>query len=366
MGAALESLARWDEGLKRILGRVLHGHTIATLAAISLAMVWAGSCRGLDLGARWPGRACVASVRRRLERLLANGRLRPGVVFDTLVAVLGERMRGRRLVLILDESDRDDRLRSLQLLAAVRGRARPLWCVAYRPHEPPTRMPKLIDRVLLRVARQLGDDVAVTLLVDRGLAWPSVVRTCRKISWHFVMRLQGQTRVRLTSTSSSSSSCDPIISAVDLFDGRRPLTRLDDVGIFAKAGFIDRLSLTIAWEKGCKSPWLLVSDTPAGYEAVRRYCRRMWCEQTFRDEKSCGLRWRDSRVNDPAHATRLLLVIALCVWLCLLIGRQVEQHGLRRRFDPHRRRRLSLFRLGRLYLQRLAVTDPTRILNLTL
>jgi hypothetical protein len=325
-----------------------------SLAALSLAMAWAGSCRGLDLGGRWPGRACVASLRRRLERLLANGRLDPGVAFDALCAMLGRQHRGGRLVLILDESDRDDRLRSLQLLAAMRGRALPLWAIAYRPHEPPMRMPELIDTVLRRVAGQLDGGVRITLLADRGLAWPSVVRTCRELRWHFVMRLQGQTRVRLSERV--------IVRAADLWDGRRPLTRIDDVAVFAKAGFIEHLSLTIAWESGCKSPWLLVSDTPAGYEAVRKYCRRMWCEQTFRDEKSFGLRWRDSRVDDPVHATRLLLLIALCIWLCLLCGRAVIRRGLRRQFDPHRQRRLSHFRLGLLYLHRLVAETSAKLI----
>lgn len=59
------------------------------------------------------------------------------------------------------------------------------------------------------------------------------------------------------------------------------------------------------------------------------------------------------------HATNRLLLIALCVWLCLLIGRHVERAGLRHLFDPHRKRRLSLFRLGRLYLQRFAANPTT-------
>jgi hypothetical protein len=129
--------------LKGLLGAAVHGHLADALAGLSFAMSLARSCHSLAVGCALPGAAaCPASVRRRLERrlerLLANGRLDvTTAVYARLCAALGERRRGRRMVLIVDETDRDERLRSLRVLAACRRRCLPLLGVAYRPDDPP-------------------------------------------------------------------------------------------------------------------------------------------------------------------------------------------------------------------------------------
>jgi hypothetical protein len=76
----------------------------------------------------------------------------------------------------------------------------------------------------------------------------------------------------------------------------------------------------------------------------------MWCEQSFRDQKSSGLNWRASRVNDPSHATRLLLIMALSMWLCLLVGMGLVRRGWRRYIESRNQRMYSYFKLGLLWL----------------
>ena len=44
-----------------------------------------------------------------------------------------------------------------------------------------------------------------------------------------------------------------------------------------------------------------------GYE----YARRNWQEQSFRDLKSGGWHWGDSRVRSPQHVANLLVLLAL-------------------------------------------------------
>ena len=55
-----------------------------------------------------------------------------------------------------------------------------------------------------------------------------------------------------------------------------------------------------------------------------------WTEELFKDEKTSGLRWEESKVKDPAHAARLVLLIALATHLALALGSRVIQAGLRR------------------------------------
>jgi hypothetical protein len=93
-------------------------------------------------------------------------------------------------------------------------------------------------------------------------------------------------------------------------------------------------------------PGLLVTDQSACVGRWRQYARRMWIEEAFRDEKSQGFQWQTSRVNDPRHVQRLLIVMALAILLTLSLGTWLIKRGRRRRYDPRRHRRLSVFQIG--------------------
>jgi hypothetical protein len=344
--SAKDSLTQWRAGLERMIGPFIHVPILNALAAISLAMTLARSCRSLEVASHMSG-ATPASARRRLERLLANDHLDVMAIYAPLNAALGRSRCGRRLTLILDESDRDTSLRSLQILAAIKRRCLPLLALAYPSDRPPMPMGQLVLKQLEQVHQWLAPyDLKITLLADRGLAWPSLVRLCRRLGWHYVLRLQGSTHWRDNVREGTVKS---------LLSGRRQIKDVqvlkDDVHLFKKAGWIDHCCITAVHHRGCKSAWFLLSDLPAGYARVQRYCVRMWCEESFRDQKSSGIRWRDSRVNDLAHATRLLLLIALALWLCLLCGLAVVRNGWRRRLDCHRNRLLSYFKIGLFWLQ---------------
>jgi hypothetical protein len=90
----------------------------------------------------------------------------------------------------------------------------------------------------------------------------------------------------------------------------------------------------------------LVSDRPDGGRLFGRYAKRVWTEELFRAEKSQGFHWSESHVTDPAHAARLVLVIALATYLALALGSRVIQAGLRRFLESTRQRMLSLFTIG--------------------
>jgi len=347
--SATESLRAWTRFLNRDVLADLHGHVVNALAAMSFAVAVAGHCQSGRVACGVPlGRATPASVRRRWERLLGNARLAPDAVFARLCRSLAAAWGGcgREVVIIVDETDRDARLRSLRVCVGYRRRALPLLSLAYRPDAPPRPLPELLVRQLGRVRRWLGGAVEVTLLADRGLAWPQVVRACQRWGWHYVLRAQKGTRVRL-----SGSDRDRALG--DLAPRRRGGRPFVGRGrVFKGEGWIDGVSVTAVWERRCKEPWLLLGDRPGGYARCRQYARRMWCEQSFRDEKAQGFHWDASRVDDPRRATRLLVLLALATLLCVATGVRVVKRGLRRTLDAHRARRwLSYFQLGLRWLR---------------
>jgi hypothetical protein len=333
---------QWTASVKGLLGS-LHGHTSNALSCFSFAMCLAGHCHSGKLAAAAVSDAKPASSQRRWERLLANSRLNAQGTITALAESLLRNWSGRTLLLVLDETPNGSDLRCMRLGVAYRKRLLSLAAVCYPTDQPPLPMPKLICKMLRKVAGLMPPGVQVTLLCDRGLAWPVVMDCTRKLGWDHVVRLQRSTRVTLTDGSVVAAG-DLVRQAGQRWSGR--------VQIFKKAGWRDA-RLSVIWDPRSEEPWILAarSGGPGGLRAAQAYCKRNWCEQTFRDEKSSGFRWEDSQVTDPQRALRVVLVIVLATLLSISLGTWLLKTGRRRDLDPHTRRRLSIFQLGLRWLK---------------
>ena len=333
---ALSMLRDWRRQVQNDLLPELHGHQSKAMADLSFAMTLARHCQSGKVAVAAPGEARPASVKRRLERFVANDRVEPEETWSQLARAFLRSCTGGPVVLILDETPNHNDLRCMKVTVAYRHRALPLGCVCYALGDQPEPMPAMVVGLLRRVATCLPEGAAVTLLADRGLAWPQIVDVCRELGWHYVLRLLSQTRVR----TPDGREC----SAAEL--APRPGTCWrGEAEVFKKAGW--RAAAVAACRlPDCDGPWLLVSDRDDGPRLFRRYAKRVWTEELFRDEKSSGFHWGDSHVTDPAHAARLVLLIALATYLALAVGSQVIRAGLRRFLESTRQRMLSLFTIG--------------------
>lgn len=329
-------LYAWRRRVREDLLPGLHGHQRKALADLSFALAEARHCHSGRLAAAAVGSATPAAARRRLERLLANPRLDPDAAWRSLAGAALAGWAGPRLVLILDETPNHNDLRCLKLTLAYRKRALPLFAVCYAPGRQGGPMPRVVPALLRRAAACLPEGAEVTLLADRGLAWPAVVDACAALGWHYVLRLLGPTRVRTADGRERS--------AAEL--APRPGASWRGVAeVYKKSGW-RAAAVAACWPAGAEGPWLLVSDRDDGPRLFARYAKRTWAEESFRDEKSSGFRWGESRVRDPAHAARLVLLMALAMHLALGLGSRAVRAGLRRLVDTARRRKLSYFQIG--------------------
>lgn len=114
--------------------------------------------------------------------------------------------------------------------------------------------------------------------------------------------------------------------------------------MFKKAGWRGA-EVVAVWERTADEPWLLVTDQSVRVRHCRVYAGRMGVEESFRDDKSGAFEWERSQVNDPTHAGRLLLLLALAMVLAASLGGQAIKSGRRWVVDPHRRR-LSWVQIG--------------------
>jgi Transposase DDE domain len=326
---------QWRDCVGRQLLPRAHGHQAKALADGSFALALARDCRARPMAPCVPTRATPASSGRRLERLLANPRLDVPALQQDLASAVLQNWKGGTVLLILDETPKANELRSMAIRVGYRQRALPLVSSCYRPDEPPEALPRLVRRLLGRVHQCLPPGCKPVLLADRGLAWPTSVDWCQRHHWHYVLRLQGQTNVRLQDGR--------ICTARQLVS--RPGQRwLGKAEVFKKAGWRSA-NVAAVWRRGCSEPWLLVTDERAGLRHCGVYARRMWTEESFRDDKSSGFGWNDSQVNDPVHAARLLLLMALAMVLAASVGSEPLSDRHWSKLEP-RPDRLSIFQRG--------------------
>jgi hypothetical protein len=332
------------QGWHEELGRLLVGMSVwqqRALALFSLGMAAAQDCRLARVATVVPGLATVPSTTRRFERLLANPHLDVRHARAAIGAAVLAQVGSSTVWLALDETPQGHtpsgaRLLTLALRLIYRERAIPFAWVCYRPGAAPAPLPGLIDALLAEVAALLPPGTRVVLLTDRGLSWPSLVDQCRRLGWSFLLRVQRQTRVQTPDGHTRAIG--------DL--APRPGTRWQGTGCaFKDAGWRD-VNVVAVWRRGTDDPWLLVTDLAPTWLRCTDYRHRIDEEESFRDDKSSGFHWDASRVREPAHMERLLLILQLAVCFVLAPGTFVLTHGFRPVLERPDRRTLSVFSLG--------------------
>lgn len=345
----MNPLGVW-QGWSQEVARLLPGVGVwqqRALALFSLGVASAKHCGAARVAAVVPGTATVPSTTRRFERLLANEGVDVRAARSAVAAAVLEQGRGQTLWLALDETHQGQtatgaRFGMLALRLVYRERALPLAWVCYRPGAAEASFAVLIGRLITEVAALVPPDTRVVLMTDRGLSWPTLITQCRRVGWSFLCRVQGQTRIR-TADGVTSQIRDRAPHPGSRWLGRGHA--------FLKAGW-QAVNVVAVWRRGDEQPWLLVTDLDPAWVRCAQYRHRMDEEQSFRDDKSSGFDWNASRVRDPAHMDRLLLVLQLAACFVLAQGVFVLHHGFRHLLERPDRRSLSLFSLGLRWLDR--------------
>jgi len=256
--------------------------------------------------------------------------------------------RPRELVLIIDPTTQDDRVVMLTVSVWYRGRALPLvWAVwaANCPLAGPGFWQR-VAALLAQVAALLPRHIPVIWLADRAFGTPQFTDLLTAYGWHYIVRVQGQTRCRDRLGRERT-----LRSLVQRRTDRAKLCG----HAFKKRGW-RAVGVVVYWGRRHPSPLCLVTDLGAKWYVLRLYRQRYGLEATFRDYKAHGWQFEANQVRDLAHLERLLVGMALATWLALMAGTQVAAELLQQPPSPRYTRpwaaKRSLFTLG---LDRLAL-----------
>jgi hypothetical protein len=208
---------------------------------------------------------------------------------------------------------------------------------------------KLIEELLVRLASWIGSEKRPLLEADRGIGTsPELIRAVECLGWRYLFRVQNTTK--LVTRSGQARALHSLVRPGETWRGHGV--------VFKQRGRI-RAHVCVLWRGVQTEPWCLVTNDPLVLGGG--YAMRVWQEESFRDLKSGGWQWQRSQVWLPAHAERLILVLALAYAWVLTQGTLLfAADDWRKRVTRGSKRRYSLFREGLRHI-RLAFSFPERI-----
>lgn len=297
-----------------------------------------------EIALKLPFQAKKLSVVRRLRRFLDNGAIRVREWYHPVAReLLTAAGSAGQVHLILDTSKVSAGHRLLMVAVAYRRRALPIawtWVRTARGHCTTRKQIALLGYV----ESLLPTDVQVSLVGDHEFGRPLLMEYLDGWGWDYVLR-QAKNNVFMPKNTGEWVRFDaiPIHHRDFIWFGNVILTRPSAYPTH----------VVLHWKPGEKDPWYLATNLPCPRLAVRTYRRRMWIEELFGDFKGHGFDLELSRLKHIFRLSRLTLAVCLLyVWL-IALGEQIEQHPDRAaQIDRSDRRDLSIFRLGRDFLER--------------
>lgn len=219
------------------------------------------------------------------------------------------------LVLVLDATSIHDRFTVLAISLAYRRCAIPLLWTVLSGNTPEAWQPHW-ERMLGRLAQDIGGDRFVLVLTDRGLYSPALFRALARTGWHPLMRIRAQGYYRPTGQS----------AWVPLANLRPPVNRQETWTGDAFKNTEGRLACTLVawWTEGPAEPWLLLTDLSVEQVRGRWYGLRGWIEQGFKRLKSAGWDCERTRMSSPERVGRHWLALAVAMLWTVSAGGQAE------------------------------------------
>jgi len=259
----------------------------------------------------------------------------------------------KRLALAMDATTLAQVFTVLALSVVYRGCAIPIAWVILPAQEKGAWKAQWLA-LFERFSASIPTDWTVLVLADRGLYAQWLYQQIVRLGWHPYLRINAQGKYR----GLESRAWQPLRQLVPQVGS----TWCGRVVCF-KTHSLD-CTLCCDWQAGYTDPWLILTDLAPEQADVCWYSLRPWIECGFKDTKRGGWQWQQTRMSDPARASRLWLAIAVATLWVVSVGGEADAtlpassldalpatHIARRRTTRRSRPRLlSCFRRGSLLI----------------
>ncbi len=312
------------------------------LALFSLGVIWSEHSALTKVAEKLGHWGTADSLERRFQRWISNPRIDMTLCLRWWVRWVVKAFDHDKLVLLVDETKLSNHLSVMMVGVAYEQRCIPLVWRCYQTHEGQVQ---LIESLLQIIAEVVDFTYPPLVQADRGIGTsPALIGVIQDLGWRYLFRVQNHTKV--LTRKHHFVALDRLV--------HQPGQQWSGYGVVFKQRGRVRAYVQVLWARGQHEPWCLVTNDPL--VVGDWYAVRVWQEEGFRDLKGGGWQWQRSRVWQPDHADRLVLVLALAYAWVLTQGTLVlHTPNLLRRVTRGARKRFSVFRCGlRFFSQSLA------------
>ena len=340
-------LEHWIRQVKELFPN-LHSYQQETIAVCVQGIVQSGNAVmqrvAETLWEQLSSETKLVSYERRLQRFVANERIEVETCWNDFLQQVLPFWENKPVKLILDMTPYTQEATIVYVGLLVQSRVLPVaWCVMPQQEKWEQGQWEIVGHLFEQVAPYFTSEHC-TLLADRGLSCLSLITWCKKLGWHYVLRIKNEEwfRRKLRRRYQEWQQGKQVVKK----EGEQ---WYGEVLLWKEHQFVGWLSA--CWEPGYEDAWLLLSDRPASHQRVSEYAVRMRVEATFQDQKSRGCFIECSRFTNREHLHRWLFVVYLALWWIAHLGSSCIHHGHRQQVDRKDRRDKGLLRIGRLWLK---------------
>jgi hypothetical protein len=255
---------------------------------------------------------------------------------DLLRAVLRGWQGKKELALAMDASTLGERFTVLSISVMYRGCGIPIaWKIIRAGQEGEWR--PYWEGLLATLEGVVPADWKVIVMADRGLYAAWLYQAIVKLGWHPMLRVNEELSFREVGEESFSPLGMRLKRRGRGWSGK---------GEWSEHGERMEGTVLIRWEKGYEEKIVVVTDLSEKEANAAWYQMRFWIEDEYKDHKSGGWGWEQTKMTDPGRAERQWLARAVAMQIAVLLGGQEEAEEQERK-RKNARKRSGKRRVGR-------------------
>src|SRR6266478_6279166 len=233
---------------------------------------------------------------------------------DLLRAVLRGWQGKKELALAMDAMTLGERFTVLSISVMYRGCGIPIaWKIIpamqegqWRPHW---------EGLLTTLEGVVPPDWKVILMADRGLYAAWLYQAIQRLGWHPMLRVKEDLSFREAAEETFSPMGQRVKRRGRGWKGK---------GEWSEHGERMEGTVVMRWEKGYEEKLVVVTDLDEKEASAAWYQMRFWIEDEYKDHKSGGWGWEQTKMTDPKRAERQWLARAVAMQIAVLVGGQEE------------------------------------------
>ena len=325
MSSSVSSLALWQKRVGDLLPSLSRSQAMV-LGSLSYGMVILDGCgmTRLSNGLAKIEQVPVNRLRQRLrefyyEAEAKRGKKRravdvQGCFGDLLCGILRGWEGKKELALALDASTLGKRFTVLNISVMYRGCGIPIaWKIIPAMQEGEWR--PYWEEMLASLAGIVPQDWMVIVMADRGLYAPWLYQAIQWLGWHPMLRVKEDLSFRARGEEHFSSMGMRVQRRGRGWRGE---------GEWSEHGERMEGTVLMRWEKGYEEKLVVVTDLGEKEGNAAWYQMRFWIEDEYKDHKSGGWGWEQTRMENPRRAERQWLAMAVAMLMAVLVGGQEE------------------------------------------